>query len=81
MAQNYGLLCLLRRYLDRLDDLGVVREYVTLRLGEVDDELIDYVSMEIWCLEDGLVTEDDLRTRLAALLEETKSRVVSFGVD
>ena len=67
MTQSRDLLHLLQRYLAGTDDLTLIREYVTAHLGD-DDELVDYVSMEIWYLEDGYVTEDRLRERLGEYL-------------
>ena len=80
MTQSRDLLHLLQRYLAGTDDLTFVREYVTAHLGDDDDELVDYVSMEIWYLEDGHVTEERLRERLGEyLLQSGLLRVVSTG--
>ncbi len=70
MIHYYTLHNLLRRYLGGLEGLEAVREYVTARVGAVYDEPIDYVSMEIWYLDDGFVTEERLRTRLGEFLKE-----------
>ena len=79
MTEHQSLPYLLQRYLDQLDGLHVVRDHVTIRVGEVDDHLIDSVSLEIWQLEDGLITEHQLRSRLYEILEESKTQYVSFG--
>lgn len=63
-------------YLDGLESLVTVRDYVTGRVGTVDDELIDYISMEIWYLDDGFVTEERLRTRLEEFLKEKSKLTV-----
>ncbi len=70
MEKDCALHELLPRYLDGLAGLETVREFVTARVGTVDDELIDYVSMEIWHLDDGFVTEERLRARLEEFLKE-----------
>ena len=67
---------LLRRYLNGVEGLEAVREYVTARVGAVDNELIDYVSMEIWYLDDGFVTEERLRIRLNEFLKEKSKLTV-----
>ena len=76
MAKDCALHALLQRYLDGVEGLAPVREYVTVRVGVVDDELIDYVSMEIWYLDDGFVTEERLRTRLNEFLKEKSKLAV-----
>ena len=81
MNNRFSLPQLLRRYIDGLDDLNPIREYVTERVGAVDDELIDYVSMEIWYLEDGYVTEERLRSRLFEILEDSQIHIFSFGAE
>ena len=53
-----------------MEGVETVREYGTARVGTVDDDLIDYVSMEIWYLDDGFVTEERLRARLEEFLKE-----------
>ena len=81
MLMDYVLTYLIQKYiagLDDLDDLDAVREYVTGRIGVVDDELIDDVSMEIWHFEDGLLSEERLRARLAAILQETANYPIWF---
>ncbi len=70
IQENYYLHTLLKRYLDDAAGLDTVREFVTARVGTVDDELIDYVSMEIWYLDDGFLTEERLRARLEEFLKE-----------
>ena len=69
-SHDHTLHEVLRRYLDGLAGLETVREHVTADVGTVNDELIDYVSMEIWYLDDGFVTEERLRARLDELLKE-----------
>ena len=76
MVKDYTLQHLLRKYLDGGECLETVREYVTARVGTVDDELIDYISMEIWYLDDGFVTEERLRTRLDEFLKEKSKLAV-----
>ena len=78
MLMDYVLPYLIQKYIAGLDDLDTVREYVTARIGVVDDELIDYVSMEIWHFEDGLLSEERLWARLAAILQETANYPIWF---
>ena len=78
MLMDYVLPYLIQKYIAGLDDLDPVREYVTGRIGVVDDELIDYVSMEIWHFEGGLLSEERLRARLAAILQETANYPIWF---
>ena len=69
-SHDHTLHEVLRRYLDGAEGLEAVRDYATARVGIVDDELIDYVSMEIWYLDDGFLTEERLRARLEEFLKE-----------
>ena len=72
MSKNHELSSLLLRYSDGLVQLDAVREYVTLRLGDVHDELVNQVSLEIWHFEDGLIPERELKSRLAVILAESR---------
>ena len=72
MLKYHELSSLLLGYLDGLVQLDAVREYVTLRLGDVDDDLVNQVSLEIWHFEDDLIPESELKSRLALILEESR---------
>ena len=72
MTKDFLLLNLLQRYLDREVGLDAVHGYVSLKVGEVDDKLVDLVAMDIWQFRDGFVQEDELRTRLAEILRESR---------
>ena len=75
MGENRELSALLARYIAGSEDLPAVQEYVTLHFCGVPNELLDHVAMEIWQFQDGYVPEDELRSRLAVILAE--SRVAS----
>lgn len=70
MGKNQDLCALLKSYISEAEGLAATREYVTLHLGAVPNDLVDHVSMEIWHFEDGLIEEKELRHRLAAILDE-----------
>ena len=78
MTQDILLLNLLQRYLDSEVGLDAVHGYVSLRVGEVDDKLVDLVAMDIWQFRDGFVQEEQLRTRLAEILTDVVRNVVYF---
>ena len=73
MSQDSALPKLLQEYLDRSVGLDVVHAYVSWKLGEVEDELIYDVSMEIWQFQDGYLPEDELKSRLAVILAESRA--------
>ncbi len=72
MQTNHELSRLLVGYLEGVGELDAIREYVTLYVGEVDDHLVNQVSLEIWHLEDGLIPEGELKARLAVILAESR---------
>ena len=72
MTKDFLLLNLLQRYLDREVGLDAVHGYVSQRVGEVDDKLVDLVAMDIWQFRDGFVLEEELRTRLTEILRESR---------
>jgi hypothetical protein len=82
MIKNHELSNLLALYLDGPSGLDGVREFVSFYVGEVDDQLINQVSLEIWHFEDGLIDERELRQRLAVFLDEfghPSSNFYGFG--
>ena len=70
MFHNEELANILQRYLVGLHGFGPVREFVTYFVGEVDSELIELVSLEIWNFEGNLIKEYELKSRLAVILSE-----------
>ena len=79
MKIDDGLSMLVQQYLDGVEELRSVHEYVSLRVGDVDDALLEYVAMEIWQFQDGYRSEDLLRVHLAELLQEFRGGVILFG--
>ena len=73
MSQDSALPKLLQEYLDRRVGLDVVQAYVSWKLGEVEDELVYDVSMEIWQFQDGYLPEEELRSRIAVILAESRA--------
>ena len=72
MMGYHELPSLLISYFDGIGELDAVRECVNHYAGEVDDQLLNQVSLEIWHFEDGLIGEDELRSRLAVSLTESR---------
>ena len=63
------------------DSLESVRSWVGLNIWNGADDLLEEVALEIWQLDDGVITEEELRSRLVAILGENGAGSVSFGVD
>ena len=78
MPQDFLLPNLLQKYIDRVVGLEAVHGFVALKIGEVDDELVDLVSMEIWHFQDGQISENELRSRLALMLGVDVHNAVYF---
>ena len=70
MFRNSELRRNLENYLRGIGGLDAVRMYAALYVGEVDDQLLNRVSLEIWHFEDGLIVEAELLSRLATVLNE-----------